>query len=36
MSAKLDPSHIMQTATAFWGSKVLLTEVRLLQVQDGE
>ena len=27
MSAKLDPSHIMQTATAFWGSKVLLTAV---------
>jgi hypothetical protein len=25
----LDPSHIMQTATAFWGSKVLLTAVEL-------
>lgn len=24
---ELDPSHIMQTATAFWGSKVLLTAV---------
>ncbi len=23
----LDPSHIMQTATAFWASKVLLTAV---------
>lgn len=27
MSSKLDPSHIMQTATAFWASKVLLTAV---------
>lgn len=27
MSDKLDPSHIMQTATAFWASKVLLTAV---------
>ncbi len=27
MEAKLDPSHIMQTATAFWASKVLLTAV---------
>ncbi len=27
MSAQLDPSHIMQTATAFWPSKVLLTAV---------
>jgi hypothetical protein len=26
---RLDPSHIMQTATAFWGSKVLLTAVEL-------
>jgi hypothetical protein len=26
---QLDPSHIMQTATAFWGSKVLLTAVEL-------
>lgn len=25
--AELDPSHIMQTATAFWASKVLLTAV---------
>ena len=29
MSKPLDPSHIMQTATAFWGSKVLLTAVEL-------
>jgi hypothetical protein len=29
MSQKLDPSHIMQTATAFWASKVLLTAVEL-------
>lgn len=29
MEAKLDPSHIMQTATAFWASKVLLTAVEL-------
>lgn len=28
-SQQLDPSHIMQTATAFWGSKVLLTAVEL-------
>lgn len=27
MSNQLDPSHIMQTATAFWASKVLLTAV---------
>jgi hypothetical protein len=27
MKDKLDPSHIMQTATAFWASKVLLTAV---------
>ena len=25
--AALDPGHIMQTATAFWASKVLLTEI---------
>lgn len=29
MSHQLDPSHIMQTATAFWASKVLLTAVEL-------
>ncbi len=29
MKTQLDPSHIMQTATAFWGSKVLLTAVEL-------
>ncbi len=29
MQDKLDPTHIMQTATAFWGSKVLLTAVEL-------
>lgn len=29
MKTELDPSHIMQTATAFWGSKVLLTAVEL-------
>ena len=27
MDKELDPSHIMQTATAFWASKVLLTAV---------
>lgn len=27
MKEQLDPSHIMQTATAFWASKVLLTAV---------
>src|SRR5882757_1428598 len=27
MKVQLDPSHIMQTATAFWASKVLLTAV---------
>ena len=27
MNNQLDPSHIMQTATAFWASKVLLTAV---------
>lgn len=27
MADQLDPSHIMQTATAFWASKVLLTAV---------
>jgi len=26
---QLDPSHILQTATAFWGSKTLLTAVEL-------
>ncbi len=29
MEERLDPSHIMQTATAFWASKVLLTAVEL-------
>lgn len=29
MKANLDPSHIMQTATAFWASKVLLTAVEV-------
>jgi hypothetical protein len=29
MKTQLDPSHIIQTATAFWGSKVLLTAVEL-------
>ncbi|MGH8505391.1 MAG: methyltransferase [Stenotrophobium sp.] len=29
MEKQLDPSHIMQTATAFWPSKVLLTAVEL-------
>ena len=29
MNQQLDPSHIMQTATAFFGSKVLLTAVEL-------
>jgi hypothetical protein len=29
MNSQLDPSHIMQTATAFWPSKVLLTAVEL-------
>jgi hypothetical protein len=29
MNNTLDPSHIMQTATAFWPSKVLLTAVEL-------
>ena len=29
MSNPVDPSHIMQTATAFWASKVLLTAVEL-------
>jgi hypothetical protein len=29
MSTPLDPSHIMQTATGFWASKVLLTAVGL-------
>jgi O-methyltransferase/methyltransferase family protein len=29
MRQQLDPAHIMQTATAFWASKVLLTAVEL-------
>ncbi len=29
MNKQLDPAHIMQTATAFWASKVLLTAVEL-------
>ena len=29
MTRNLDPGHIMQTATAFWASKVLLTAVEL-------
>lgn len=29
MEQQLDPSHIMQTATAFWASKALLTGVEL-------
>ena len=29
MKQQLNPSHIMQTATAFWASKVLLTAVEL-------
>ena len=29
MNQQLDPGHIMQTATAFWASKVLLTAVEL-------
>ncbi len=29
MKDRLDPSHIMHTATAFWSSKVLLTAVEL-------
>lgn len=29
MEEQLDPGHIMQTATAFWASKVLLTAVEL-------
>lgn len=29
MNEQLDPGHIMQTATAFWASKVLLTAVEL-------
>lgn len=29
MEKELDPGHIMQTATAFWASKVLLTAVEL-------
>ena len=29
MNELLDPAHIMQTATSFWASKVLLTAVEL-------
>lgn len=29
MNTQLDPTHIMQTSTAFWASKVLLTAVEL-------
>ncbi len=29
MNNQLDPTHIMQTATAFWPSNVLLTAVEL-------
>jgi len=29
MTPQLSPGHIMQTATAFWASKVLLTAVEL-------
>lgn len=29
MNKQPDPGHIMQTATAFWASKVLLTAVEL-------
>ena len=29
MSTQIDPGHIMQTATGFWASKVLLTAVEL-------
>ena len=39
MKEQLDPSHIMQTATAFWASKVLLTAVELglfTALGDGE
>jgi hypothetical protein len=39
MENKLDPSYIMQTATAFWASKVLLTAVELdlfSTIGDGE
>jgi hypothetical protein len=39
MNEQLDPSHILQTATAFWGSKVLLTGVELdlfTTLGDGE
>jgi hypothetical protein len=39
MKDHLDPSHIMQTATAFWASKVLLTAVELdlfTALGDGE
>ena len=39
MNEQLDPSHIMQTATAFWASKVLLTAVELdlfTTLEDGK
>jgi hypothetical protein len=38
MSEQLNPGHIMQTATAFWASKVLLTavEFELFTVLDGQ
>jgi DNA-binding IclR family transcriptional regulator len=39
MNEQLHPSHIMQTATAFWASKVLLTAVELdlfTTLGDGE
>jgi DNA-binding IclR family transcriptional regulator len=29
MKQQLDPAHIMQSATAFWASKVLLTAAEL-------
>jgi hypothetical protein len=38
LAATLDPGHIMQTATAFWASKVLLTAVEFdlfTQLDDG-
>jgi hypothetical protein len=38
MEQQLDPGHIMQTATAFWASKALLTAVELdvfTQLDDG-
>lgn len=38
MNEQIDPGHIMQTATAFWASKVLLTAVELdlfTQLEEG-